>query len=116
VLSHRPQRASGQCPVLLSKGDERPEGGRSNAILPMFVPTLPGLARCQERKHMMVKAAPEFELSSGMQFAAQPRAFAHLTFCQTLRLGLLDGLGLGEDALPLVALPRPAPPHNDRRH
>src|SRR5829696_1263210 len=49
-----------------------------------------------------------------MQFVAQPPVFAHLTFGQ-LRFGVLDGLGLGEDALPLVALPRPAPPHDDRR-
>jgi len=52
-------------------------------------------------------------LASGMQFVAQPPVFAHLTFGQ-LRFGVLDGLGLGEDALPLVALPRPAPPHDDR--
>jgi hypothetical protein len=43
-----------------------------------------------------------------------PTPFPHLAIDQALLLGLRNGVGLGEDALPLVPLAGPTPLHDDR--
>lgn len=45
---------------------------------------------------------------------ALPAPFAHLAVDKAFALGLSDGLDLGEDSLPLVALAGSAPLHDHR--
>jgi len=49
------------------------------------------------------------------QHLALPTPLPRRRVGQTLPLGLLDGVGFGEDSLALVTPPAPAPPHDDRR-
>src|SRR5664279_757486 len=48
------------------------------------------------------------------QHLALPTPLPRRRVGQTLPLGLLDGVGFGEDSLALVTPPAPAPPHDDR--